>query len=133
MKYPVVIHTEKGSAYGVTVPDIPGCFSAGDTIDEAIANTHEAIADHLSILAEDGEVAPPASDIKMLKDDPDYLNGIWAFVDIDVTPYMGKTEKVNVTLPAFLIKKIDNAVQNGKGKNRSSFLADSAMQMLSKL
>jgi len=131
MKYPVVIHFEDGSAYGVTVPDIAGCFSAGETIDEAISNAHEAITSHLSILAEDGEIAPPASDISVLRNNPDFADGVWAIVDIDVTPYLGKTEKVNVTLPAFLIKKIDEAVQAGKGKNRSSFLANSAMQWLS--
>ena len=32
--YPVVIHKDKKSAFGVTVPDLPGCFSAGATLDE---------------------------------------------------------------------------------------------------
>jgi predicted RNase H-like HicB family nuclease len=36
MQYPIVIHKDSGSDYGVTFPDIPGCFSAGSTIEEAI-------------------------------------------------------------------------------------------------
>ena len=36
MRFPIVIHKDAGSAYGVTVPDLPGCFSAGDTLEEAI-------------------------------------------------------------------------------------------------
>lgn len=45
MKFLIAI--EPGSehtAYGVTVPDLPGCFSAGDTLEEALDNTREAIA-----------------------------------------------------------------------------------------
>lgn len=131
MRYPVVIHQEGDSAYGVTVPDIAGCFSAGDTLDEALQNTKESIESHLELLAEDGQVAPAATNIQQHKNNPDYQDGMWALVDIDVTPFTGKSEKVNVTLPALLIKKIDDAVAAGYGKNRSAFLADSALKYLS--
>ena len=36
MRYAVVIHKDVESTYGVTVPDLPGCFSAGDTLEEAV-------------------------------------------------------------------------------------------------
>ena len=65
MLYPIAV--EKGSeteAYGVTVPDIKGCFSAGDTFEEALNNVKEAIAGHLEILAEDGSIG-----IRLVKDD----------------------------------------------------------------
>jgi predicted RNase H-like HicB family nuclease len=39
MRYPVVIHKDLDSDYGVTVPDLPGCFSAGTTLDEALEET----------------------------------------------------------------------------------------------
>ena len=44
MRYPVVLHTDDHVRYGVTVPDIVGCFSAGDSIDEALVSVQEAIA-----------------------------------------------------------------------------------------
>jgi len=47
MQYPIFIHKDKNSDYGVTIPDIPGCFSAGSTVEEAIKNAHEAIECHL--------------------------------------------------------------------------------------
>ena len=87
MKYPVVIHHDLGSAYGVTVPDISGCFSAGETVDEALENTQEAISGHLELLAEDGGIAPPPSAIETLQANPDYAGGVWAYVDIDITPF----------------------------------------------
>ena len=43
MRFPVVIHKDSGSDYGVTVPDLPGCFSAGATLDEALCEVVEAI------------------------------------------------------------------------------------------
>ena len=42
MRFPIVIHKDAGSAYGVTVPALPGCFSAGDTLEEAIESAREA-------------------------------------------------------------------------------------------
>ncbi len=35
MRYPVLVHKDPESDYGVTVPDLPGCFSAGETLNEA--------------------------------------------------------------------------------------------------
>ncbi len=46
---------------GVEVPDIPGCFSAGDDLDDAVATAREAIEGHFEILAEDGASIQPAS------------------------------------------------------------------------
>ena len=131
MRYPVLIHHEEGSAYGVTVPDIPGCFSAGDTLDEALDNTRLPIEFHLEGMATDGEVAPAASNISVCQQQDEYKDGIWALVEVDITPFMGKSEKVTITLPAILIRKIDEEVKKGHGKNRSAWLADSAMRQIS--
>jgi predicted RNase H-like HicB family nuclease len=44
MKFIIAIEpSTKTSAFGVVVPDLPGCFSAGDTLDKAVDNAHEAI------------------------------------------------------------------------------------------
>ena len=58
MRFPVVLHTDDGVRYGATVPDLPGCFSAGDTFDVAIASVAEAIDLHLEGLAEAGGDVP---------------------------------------------------------------------------
>jgi predicted RNase H-like HicB family nuclease len=130
MKYPVAIQKDEDSCYGVTVPDIPGCFSAGESLDEAINNVQEAISSHLEILAEDQKLAPKSSLVDIHINNEDYTGATWAYVDIDVSPYLGKTEKATVTLPKLLIKQIDALVADGKAKNRSAFLADSALKSL---
>ena len=43
MRYPVIVHKDPESDYGVTVPDLPGCFSAGETLDAALQEVVEAI------------------------------------------------------------------------------------------
>ncbi|KIH85835.1 DNA-binding protein, CopG family [Pseudomonas batumici] len=51
-------------------------------------------------------------------------------LEIDISPYLGKTEKVNVTLPGFVIQRIDRYVRDHRIKSRSSFLADAALEKL---
>ncbi|MEC7120381.1 MAG: type II toxin-antitoxin system HicB family antitoxin [Pseudomonadota bacterium] len=132
MLYPIAI--EQGTedqAFGVIVPDIAGCFSAGDTLEEALENVKEAIAGHLEILAEDGEPIPFAGKVSDHVHNPDYQGMIWAVVDVDVSRYLGKAEKINVTLPSRLIHLIDDQVaRDGRFKSRSGFLAASAEAML---
>ncbi|MDD2468161.1 MAG: type II toxin-antitoxin system HicB family antitoxin [Desulfobulbus sp.] len=82
MKYPVAIHKDQDSCFGVSVPDIPGCFSAGETIDEALNNIQEAISDHLQILAEEGKGAPEPSEMEKHYDNPDYAQALWAHVTL---------------------------------------------------
>ena len=55
MKYIAIIHKDADSAYGVTLPDFPGCFSAADSLDEIPAAVQEAV----ELWAEGEEVEPP--------------------------------------------------------------------------
>ncbi len=82
MKYPVAIHKDQDSCFGVSVPDLPGCFSAGETIDEALSNTQDAIFDHLEILAEEGKSVSEPSEIEKHYDNPDYAQALWAHVTL---------------------------------------------------
>lgn len=125
MKYPIVIHHDEGSAYGVTVPDLPGCFSAGDTIEEAFDNAVEAIYFHLEGLEEDGEPIPVAESVDYHSQNADFDGGTWGLVEVDITKYLGRSEKINVTLPSSLVRKID-----AKHGNRSKFLAEAAINSL---
>ena len=78
MRFPVVLHTDDDVRYGVTVPDLPGCFSAGDTFDEALKSVVEAIDLHVETLIEDGgELREPQSITAHLSN-PDYVDGVWA-------------------------------------------------------
>ncbi|NLX18669.1 MAG: type II toxin-antitoxin system HicB family antitoxin [Desulfobulbus sp.] len=125
MRFPVVLHTDDGKHFGVTVPDLPGCFSGGDTFDEALDSVLEAIDLHLEGVIEEGGEIPVPRPIADHQSNPDFTNGIWAVVDVNVSRFEGKAEKINITLPRRLLAKIDSYAQ-AHGKTRSGFLADAA-------
>jgi predicted RNase H-like HicB family nuclease len=61
MQYAVVIEHEKGSNYSAYVPDLPGCVSVGDTIEEVRDNIQAAIRFHVRGMREDGDPVPEPS------------------------------------------------------------------------
>jgi len=67
MKYPLIIHKDINSDYGVTIPDLPGCFSAGSTLEMAIENSEEAILTHIEGLLIDNEDIPEPKTIEYHK------------------------------------------------------------------
>lgn len=124
MLYPIAIETgDNEHAYSVAFPDLPGCFSAGDTLDEALANAKEAVEFYLEDLAERGKLPPQAGELSVWQKDEEYQGWAWAVVDVDVEPFLGKASKVNVTLPNLVTKKIDDIVKvHPEYKSRSHFL-----------
>jgi len=58
MEFTILIHKAEEGGFWAEVPALPGCFSQGETIEETIANTKEAIGLHISCLREDGEEIP---------------------------------------------------------------------------
>lgn len=132
MLYPIGIEMgDETHAYGVVVPDVPGCFSAGDTLEEAFINAKEAIAFHIEGMLEDGEEIPQPTSLQEHVKNPEYEGFTFSFVDVDLTHLMGKAEKINVTLPSLLIKRIDSFVAtHPEYKNRSNFLAQVATNKL---
>jgi len=132
MKFPVVVHKDAGSDYSVAVPDVPGCFSAGGTFSEALDNVREALALHLEGLVADQEPLPQALEVDAHLDNPDFAGGVWAIVDFDLTPYLGKSVRFNASLPEHLLQRIDERVQKDhRYASRSGFLATAALRELS--
>ncbi|WP_070971918.1 type II toxin-antitoxin system HicB family antitoxin [Vibrio sonorensis] len=134
MLYPIAIETGEGhEAYGVVFPDLPGCFSAGDSLDEALINAQEAANFYLEDLAESGKLPPEASSLADCQQMKEYQGWAWAVIVVDIEPYMGKASKINVTLPNLLTKQIDNCVEvSTEYKSRSHFLQVAALHELSK-
>ncbi|SAI47367.1 phage-like protein [Bordetella ansorpii] len=125
MRFPVVLHTDDGVRFGVTVPDLPGCFSSGDTFEEALDSVLEAIDLHLEGLVEDGHDVPVPRPIVEHRDVPDYTDGVWAVVDVDVSRFDGRAEKINITVPRRVLAQIDTYAK-AHGSTRSGFLVEAA-------
>lgn len=132
MKFPVVLHKDADSGYGVIVPDVPGCFSAGPSAAQAFENVKEALSLHYEGLVADGEPLPQVREIDEHIDNPDYSGGVWGVVEFDVTPYFGKAVRFNATLPEQLLERIDQTVKRDQRyRSRSGFLAAAALRELS--
>ena len=121
MYFPAAVFIEDGKAYGVTLPDIPGCNTAGDTLEEALVNVQEAV----ELLLEDTTKKPIPSSLEHYKDDPDYQNAVWALVNVDLGFMDERTVRVNITVPAGTLEEIDRAAK-GRGLNRSAYLVRAA-------
>jgi predicted RNase H-like HicB family nuclease len=129
MRYPVVIHKDTDSDYGVTVPDLPGCFSAGETVDDALVQVVEAIETHIEGLLLDGEPVPAPQTIEHHHANPDYADGLWALVSIDMSRLSGKSKRVNITIPERLLSLMDDYAAR-RGETRSGLIAEATMEYI---
>lgn len=74
--YIVIVHKDEGSAYGMTFPDAPGCFSAADEIDDLFAMAQEALEGWTESMAEEGLPIPPTRDLSEIKTDPEWAQSL---------------------------------------------------------
>ena len=132
MKYPVVVHKDENSDYGVIVPDIPGCISAGSSYEDALQNVVEAISCHLEGLLLSEEALPAGSDIDAWVDDKAFSGGVWALIDVDLAQLSGKVKRINITIPEHVLNLIDLYSKSHAIKNRSAFLANAALNYISR-
>ncbi|HRD44915.1 MAG TPA: type II toxin-antitoxin system HicB family antitoxin [Caulobacter sp.] len=125
--YIALIHKEPDSDYGVSFPDLPGCISAGLTLDEARAMAEEALALHLEGMIEDGEAIPEPSSMEEVMADRENRDAVAILVPAPAQSV--KSVRVNITLPEDTLREID-AYAEASGFTRSGFLARAAKQAM---
>jgi predicted RNase H-like HicB family nuclease len=118
-----LIRKDADSDFGVDFPDFPGCVSAGATLDEARHKAQEALELHIGGVLEDGEALPVPSSLEAVMADPENADAV-AFL-VSVPEAADGTVRVNITLPKWLLRRIDE-----RAKNRSAFLARAAEKAL---
>jgi predicted RNase H-like HicB family nuclease len=130
MRYPVIIHKDRGSDYGVTVPDLPGCFSAGETLEEALGNAEEAILTHVEGLLLDDDTVPSPTDVETLRRKHRQKSVVWGIVSVDLSKLSERAKRINITIPDRLLSKIDSFAES-EGESRSGLLASAALEYMS--
>ena len=119
--YPAII--ERGpEGYGVFFPDLPGCTTAADTVQEAARSAEEALSGHLVTMAEYGDKIPTPSEFDAIEHDPEIDEVARILVRADMP---GRKVRINVTMDEGLISAIDAVAGN-----RSSFISDAARAAL---
>ncbi len=127
MRYIAFIHKDPDSAYGVSFPDVPGCISAGDTIDDAVHNAVEALSGHFRMLEADGGPVPSPRDFDAIMNDPELAEdrqGAMTTI-VPLVRDRGSATRINVSLDLGLLEAI-NAAARDRGQTRSAFLASAA-------
>ena len=130
MYYPIAI--EQGSdsaAYGVIVPDLKGCFSAGDTLEEALLQAEDAVLLHLEDYLEQGMSFPKSTALESLQALPEYQGFMWSVVRVDLSKLADKSTRVNISLPEKVLHLIDKAAHRA-GESRSGFIAKAALSYI---
>lgn len=118
MNFAIVIHKDADSDYGVTVPDLPGCFTAGATLDEALALARDAIELHLEGLVEAREPLPAPQPIETHQRNRDYAGGFWAIVPVDPSDLRMRATRVTLSLPERVLDVLDEHARR-HGETRS--------------
>jgi len=127
--YVALVHKDPDSDFGVSFPDLPGCVSAGATVEAALHEARTALALHLEGLKQDGEPVPAPRSIEALLDDPDFLDDRR---DAILTPLIapaiasGRTTRINLSIDTGQLALIDQAAESA-GMSRSAFMVSAAV------
>ena len=129
MRYPVVIEPgTETSAHGVVIPDLPGCFSAGDSLEEALVQAAGAIAAWIDAALDAGLDIPPPTPIDQLsKKHKAWRAWVWALVEVDPAAMDDTVERVNISLPRRVLRRLDT-MASSLGETRSGFIARMALE-----
>jgi predicted RNase H-like HicB family nuclease len=119
-------------AYGIVVPDLPGCTSGGATISDTVSNAIIAVRDWIIDARADGEDIPAPRDMNAVRADSEValaLRDGAAFIMIPTLVDSGRPAKANLSLDSGLLEAIDEAAVVS-GLTRSSFIASAAREKI---
>lgn len=123
MRYVIAIEPgTETTAFGVVVPDLPGCFSAGDTLDEAMRNAEEAAAAWVDAALDSGQAIPQPSSAEAIRSNPEYAGWLLAVLTLDEVLTDNAVERVNITLPRRVLARLD-ALAAAAHETRSGYIA----------
>ena len=125
MKYPVIIHVnEAGTEYGVIVPDFPGVFSGGSTIEECLENVQDAVECYYEDV--DVKELPAPSPLKDVMHMECAEGGAIMLAEVDTSFLNKKTVRVNISIPEYLLGRIDKKA-HAAGLSRSAYMVKAAL------
>jgi predicted RNase H-like HicB family nuclease len=116
--YPAIVE-QSTDGFGVFFPDLPGCTSAGGSLQEAARNAEQALQAHIDLAAEHGEAIPDPSELDCIVTEPDVVEAARILVRAELP---GRSVRVNITLPEELLTAVDRYAAR-TGHTRSGLLA----------
>jgi hypothetical protein len=134
--YPLAVFHEPENekfncGYGAIIYDLMAAnVSEANSLDDIIRSAREVIEKELSDMASRGELPPKPTSVDVSCGNPDFEDAIWLMIEINIDPYLGKSSKINITLPDSVIKEVDRLTDGRevKYKNRSQFIRRCVMK-----
>jgi predicted RNase H-like HicB family nuclease/uncharacterized protein (DUF1778 family) len=123
VSYIALLRKDRNSDYGVEFPDLPGCITAGSTLEEARVMAEEALAAHVAFLREDGDAVPAPSPLDAIAMRAE-VKGAVPFM-VELKEPSDKAIRINITVPERVLQLIDEAAAP-MGGNRSAFMVSAA-------
>ena len=100
--YPALLKEDKGRGFFIRVPDVPGCITSGENLEEALDNIRDALAGCLCVLEDVGKPLPEATTPSEIADGQSTV----VLVDVDLLEYRKETDsqaiRKNVSMPAWM-------------------------------
>ena len=130
-RYGAIVDGRRG-AYGVIIPDLPGCTAMGKSVDEALANAAGAARAWAEVAVADGSTIPKPRPLEALRSDPEVVAELAAGGTLAIVPLVldyGRPAKANVSLDAGLLEALDEAAEV-RGLTRSAFIASAVREKI---
>ncbi|MBL9033734.1 MAG: type II toxin-antitoxin system HicB family antitoxin [Rhodospirillaceae bacterium] len=135
MRHYIAVLIPEQEGWSVLFPDLPGCATQGDTLDEAMDMAVDALAGHIAVMREFGDKVPAARSLDEVKADKAWCEEnevVWGkamAAPIMVRPPLGKPERVTISMDSNVLRALDTFARK-RGQTRSSVLTAAAEILL---
>jgi predicted RNase H-like HicB family nuclease len=128
MQYPLYVHRNGDTGFRASFPDFPSADASGDSFDELTRNAQAAV-ELMYDRSEQLIPAPTCNTPELHALEMDDGQGIWVFVDINLTRVTSKAVGLRLSLLESLLQQVDAAAKE-RHMTRSAFLALAAVHEL---
>ena len=127
-RYVALIDGEPG-AYGVVIPDCPGCLAMGDTLEEALDSAAEVLRDWMEAIEAQGGSAPTPRAANVIRAEAEAEGFAVTYASVPLIRHLGRPVKANLSLDSGILAAID-ATASRLGVTRSALVEMLAKQGL---
>ncbi len=120
----MIVYKSDPSSYGGFLPDFPGCYPMGETLDELMQDVQSAVETWME--GEDPAIFPLPSSLESVQASEDAKGRALVLVDVNTSFLDGATERVNITVPRYALSAIDRLAK-AQGMSRSAYMVKSSL------
>jgi predicted RNase H-like HicB family nuclease len=124
MLFPMIVYKSENSSYGGLLPDFPGCYPMGDTLDALVNDVQDAVETWME--GEDPAVFPSPTSIDVAQSSEDAKSRVLVMVNVDTSFLDNATQRINITVPRYAVAMIDK-LASARGMSRSAYMVRAAL------